>query len=159
MIQHNGSICYSPYPPLDYTGVAGSGNRLGLVKYYADDPQLWNLLWLIEPRLDEYLNPSITLDGYTALANTLDHQKFGFAQRALNHDEDLTAFGKPTLRELLTLPPREFMRKLMISNYREVALFEDYGQTIVDTMWGRARISEPGAPNAFKLIQGNFGKG
>lgn len=157
MIIHNEQICYGPYPPLDYTKKTEAGNRLGLVKFYADDLALWNLIWLIEPKFDEYLNPNLTTKDYARMADEFDQQKLGFAQRALNHEDELEPFGEPTLRSLLTGAPRNFMRKLAVSSYRDLALFQDYGSRLVDAMWGRARLSEPEGSSNGNILRPRFG--
>lgn len=164
MIQLNEGICYSPQPISAYLRPdLFKGD--GLVTLFGDDLQLWNLAWLTDPNWDLWLgirdgkeseqDQDLTqaiaelrtdLKNHNEIIRALratDPALIGLCKRALTMDDDLEDWGNPTLRALLKLPPRTFMQAFSKKGIMTLELTATYGQPLLQTMWSRARLSEP----------------
>jgi hypothetical protein len=145
MIQLDAGICYSPRPNDDYryTHIIEQG---GLASFFKDDLQMWNLAWLTDPNWDCCLNVQ-TPDSALQALRKLDAELAGLVKRSLTMEDDVSDFGTPTLRSLLKLPPREFMRKFASYDLMTLELTATYGSPLIQTMWSRARQSQPITPD------------
>ena len=141
MLQLNEGICYSPRPNVDYH-CAEFFKGGGLAAFFGDDLQMWNLAWLCEPGWDNCLNLRSSNDAIVAM-QALDPTLAGLCKRALTVEDDITDWGQPSLRDLLRLPPRDFMRALSAKNLMTLELTATYGTPLIQTMWSRARMSQP----------------
>jgi hypothetical protein len=110
--------------------------------FLGDDLQMWNLAWLTDPAWDLNFSASTTIELISAI-RALDHVLVGLCKRSLTMDDDIEDFGTPTLRSLLRLPPREFMRAFGGINLMTLELTATYGPSLIQTMWSRARLSQP----------------
>lgn len=54
MIEIDGKICYSPYPPDQYMGIDEDGNPAGQATLFAKSLEQWNLAWLCGKGFDEF---------------------------------------------------------------------------------------------------------
>lgn len=141
MIQLNEGICYSPKPVSAYLypEIVEGG---GLAAFFEGDLQMWNLAWLTDPMWDHCLTVLTQHDALN-LIRGMDAALMGLVKRALTMDDDLEDFGTPTLRDLLRLPPREFMRQFSRKDVNALELTATYGTPLIQTMWSRARLSQP----------------
>jgi hypothetical protein len=141
MIQLADGICYSPYPVVSYrhTEILPSG---GLASFFGDDLQMWNLAWLTDPAWDQNYSANSPTE-LIAASKALDNVLAGLCKRSLTMDDDIEDFGTPTLRSLLRRPPREFMRAFSNVNPMALELTATYGSPLMQTMWSRARLSQP----------------
>jgi hypothetical protein len=147
MIQLNEGICYSPKPPTDYLRFEFFENG-GLAAFFDGDLQMWNLAWLADPEWENWLTVKTHNEAIAAM-RAHDPTLIGQVKRALTVEDDLEDFGTPTLRSLLKLPPREFMRELTRKDLMTtLELTANYGQPLIQTMWSRARLSQPITPDA-----------
>lgn len=141
MIQLNEGICYSPQPNSAYRYVefVKSG---GLAAFFGDDLQMWNLAWVTDSTWDRCLDVKSAKEASELLKAT-DPVLAGLVKRALTAEDDTEDWGTPTLRSLLMLPPREFMRQFSKKDINCLELTATYGQPLIQTMWSRARLSQP----------------
>ena len=141
MIQLNEGICYSPQPNSAYRYVefVKSG---GLAAFFGDDLQMWNLAWVTDPIWDRCLDVKSSKEVRELLKAT-DTTMVGLVKRALTVGDDIEDWGTPTLRSLLMLPPREFMRQFSKKDINCLELTATYGQPLIQTMWSRARLGKP----------------
>ena len=141
MIQLNEEICYSPKPQSAYLypHLVKDG---GLVAFFEGDLQMWNLAWLTDPLWDRCLNVQTHADALD-ITRSIDPALMGLVRRALTMDDDIEDFGQPTLRDLLRCTPRDFMRALSAKNLMTLELTAEYGPPLIQTMWSRARRSQP----------------
>ena len=142
MIQLNEGICYSPKPNEAYRHYAFFPSG-GLAAFFDGDLQMWNLAWLTDPAWEGCLTVKTGDEALIAM-QALDAPLAGYCKRALTMEDDLEDFGTPTLRSLLKLPPREFMRELTKKDMMTtLELTAHYGLPLIQTMWSRARLSQP----------------
>jgi len=141
MIQLNEGICYSPKAPSAYlySEIIEGG---GLAAFFEGDLQMWNLAWLTDPMWDRCLT-ILTQGDALDFTRSMDAALMGLCRRALTMDDDLEDWGTPTLRDLLRRPPRDFMRVFSSKNLMALELTATYGTPLVQTMWSRARLSQP----------------
>lgn len=139
MIQLNEGICYSPNPIADYLRTSAADG--GLTAFFGDDLQVWNLTWLTDPKWDLWLDKDP--DRLIQTLRSMDPTIMGLCKRALTMSDDLDDWGNPPLRDLLRLPPRAFMQAFSKKNIMCLELTATYGQSLLQTMWSRARLAEP----------------
>ena len=160
MILIRGNICYSPEPPENYTRIL-AGTQVGFAKYYIGDIQRWNLAWLCDPGFDKYLDKTMDAETFITLTESLDTLRLGRVDRALNNNDEVQAFGLPTLRGLLTLNPQRFIADLVRRNLDELALFANDEGGIWERIQERVNLSEPAPPKlevVKPVVEGNVVK-
>lgn len=152
MISTEEGICYSPYPRSAYMRET-DGVPWGITSFFdrPEDLQMWNIMWLSLPSLDDYLAEPPDRANWDAISKGLDTFLMGMLLRALYDDEDRGDFGDPPIREMLKLPPLEFMRQLRKRPYRTLSAYIEYGEVWMNTMQKRAQLSEEasGKPISF----------
>lgn len=102
MIRIEGQLCYSPLPPQSY-GKRGAGHGI----LARDDIQLWNLMYISYPILDEYLKPETDA---VRMIQELPMIVIGGPRAALNGQHNQELF--PFLRGALKSPPLSFVQHL-----------------------------------------------
>jgi hypothetical protein len=125
MILVDGKPCYSPFPP-DMYGKFG-----GHAHYCTGDLQLWNLMWLSIPKVDDYLVP-----GANALEvwNSIPTKHTGSIVACLKMPYHSKEY--PMLRAWLMCRPELFVKTLFNSPFWDKL---PPAQIIPDWMWHMER--------------------
>lgn len=135
MIQVDGQLCYSPLPPTSYgTPVLGHG---ALCK---GDIQLWNLMYLSYPQLDQYLQDGVD---HVKLVRTFDVIVGAGPKAALYGETNMGLF--PYLRDALKQKPSAFLNVLWTMQWPLLPMAM-HDPTWIDTIIARAAEIEGTVP-------------
>lgn len=119
MIEIDGHLCYSPYPPHQY----GKG-PLGHGPFCQGDLQQWNLIWISCPAVDQYVQPKAKA---WDIARAIPGHFLADSIAALRGKNCLRLF--PKLRESLMLPPLQFIQEVQTMKYQHMPMY------LSDPMW------------------------
>lgn len=123
-------MIYSPFHPTKYTR-----SGLGHGAWYKDDLAMWNLVWLSIPKIDRYLDDSLSI---SEILPEIDSTYVGSVTASLDTDA-VDIF--PDLRRFLSLRPELFLEKFLRGPYTELRAFELYGMTWIDIICKRVQES------------------
>lgn len=148
MLVIKGELCYSPEPPSKY-GADGFGHGV----MFGHDLQLWNLMYLSIPQVDDFLRPNVDAQ---RLYHSMPNSHTGACVSAVRGANHMRLF--PKLRDWLKMPPVLFCTQIdkLKDRYHILApavhIPEWHG-----TIWTRARIVEamdPAHQSFKKYMQG-----
>jgi hypothetical protein len=142
----NQALLYSPYLPEIYSrpcsdGRAGIGYELRSV---ASRP-LWNLYWLSEPRLDEFLK-----GGPSSL---IDFQMYGACKVALEQ----TVCGEFVRDLVLGLPASVFVQRVKANPHQHLAPYELRGRAWLHALVKRASAARGVQREDANVLYAGFG--
>jgi hypothetical protein len=144
MITIQNQLCYSPRPPEAYTH-----NNLGIGNWVKGDIQLWNLLYLSVPELDQYL------DGVsvTALPSFMEQKRASYVGEVMACLDPKCPSHDHT-RELLKRDPVDFVKGLVKTPFQILPTYVIHGMKWIETMRERASMLSASVAKV-EAVQGN----
>lgn len=148
MITIREQLCYSPHPPESYVK-----DGQGVGGWCKGDIQLWNLIWLSTPEVDQYLD-GVAVHLLPMYAEGDRARYIGHVMACLEPEVD----GFERMRQMLNLEPQEFIRQFVKTSFQDSPTFLFHGMPWLETMRGRAVAAT--ANQAIAVARGNviYGK-
>lgn len=128
MIQVRDQLCYSLHPPESY---AINGGGIGL--WCKGDTQLWNLIWLSTPEVDQYLD-GVAVHLTPPYVDETRAKYIGHVMACLDPGYE----DHVIMRQMLKLEPQEFIRAFVKTPFQDTPTFLFHGMPWLETMRGRA---------------------
>jgi hypothetical protein len=146
-------MLYSPRTPMDYTRVNEDGLPFGIGRELAGEGRRawWNLYWLSDPAVDEFLqSEEVWLAGDVLISFDL------VKACALSVKQELG--GRPMAELLVTLTPTQFLAHLEAHSYEHLEVFKVGGAGWLRTARDRAGLYRGSVSEDGKVVYASFGR-